>query len=130
MYNYFILVIKNNSNLLNLKGHLRELNPGPLAPKARIIPLDQGATLPVGIEPTTFRLTAERSDQLSYRRLNYKKKYIKVLLGLEPRTKHSKCSMITIFTTKPKNKLIIDILSNRIRTSDLGNYSPSLCHLS
>ena len=24
-------------------GHLRESNPGPLAPKARIIPLDQGA---------------------------------------------------------------------------------------
>ena len=26
------------------KGHFRESNPGPLAPKARIIPLDQSAT--------------------------------------------------------------------------------------
>ena len=39
-----MLVLINISNLLNIEGHLRESNPGPLAPKARIIPLDQGAT--------------------------------------------------------------------------------------
>eukprot|EP01052_Picozoa_sp_SAG31_P017208 SAG31_NODE_1167_length_9572_cov_3.794046_9_plen_104_part_00 len=33
---------------LNYIGHLRESNPGPLAPKARIIPLDQGAVGVVG----------------------------------------------------------------------------------
>ena len=40
-----MLMLINISNLLNKKGHLRESNPGPLAPKARIIPLDQGTSL-------------------------------------------------------------------------------------
>ena len=35
-----MLKIKNNYNV----GLVRDLNPGPLAPKARIIPLDQRAT--------------------------------------------------------------------------------------
>ena len=30
---------------LKKKGPVRELNPGPLAPEARIIPLDQQATI-------------------------------------------------------------------------------------
>ena len=30
------------------KGPIRESNPGPLAPKARIMPLDQQATLDIG----------------------------------------------------------------------------------
>ncbi len=30
--------------ILKRKGLVRDLNPGPLAPKARIIPLDQQAT--------------------------------------------------------------------------------------
>ena len=32
-------------NVLKHDGLVRDLNPGPLAPKARIIPLDQRATL-------------------------------------------------------------------------------------
>ena len=35
----------NDLKLKNIKGLFRELNPGPLAPKARIIPLDQTAVL-------------------------------------------------------------------------------------
>ena len=38
-----------NSIKLKKYGPLRELNPGPLAPEARIIPLDQVATV---ITPT------------------------------------------------------------------------------
>ena len=34
---------ERNNHYANEAGHLRESNPGPLAPKARIIPLDQGA---------------------------------------------------------------------------------------
>ena len=30
---------------IKIPGLVRDLNPGPLAPKARIIPLDQRATL-------------------------------------------------------------------------------------
>ena len=42
---------KQRSNQLSYCGKLgqgRESNPGPLAPKARIIPLDQGAYVPGG----------------------------------------------------------------------------------
>ena len=33
----------HNATALKRKGLLRELNPGPLAPEARITPLDQAA---------------------------------------------------------------------------------------
>ena len=36
-------VVMNTCIALAQKGLLRELNPGPLAPEARIIPLDQAA---------------------------------------------------------------------------------------
>ena len=36
-------VVMNTRIALAQKGLLRELNPGPLAPEARIIPLDQAA---------------------------------------------------------------------------------------
>ena len=36
-------------------GPVRELNPGPLAPEARIIPLDQQATLPVANPPSKVK---------------------------------------------------------------------------
>ena len=47
-------------------GPVRELNPGPLTPEARIIPLDQQASTvakgefltAVGFEPTPFRTGA------------------------------------------------------------------------
>ena len=63
-------------------GLVRDLNPGPLAPEARIIPLDQRAgqslagqtdyfqkkqmSPPGGLEPPTFRLTAERASRLRH----------------------------------------------------------------
>ena len=37
-------MIKNKKNNEKNNGLVRDLNPGPLAPKARIIPLDQRAT--------------------------------------------------------------------------------------
>ena len=37
------VVVANTRIALAQKGLRRELNPGPLAPKARIIPLDQAA---------------------------------------------------------------------------------------
>ena len=56
-------------NPRSIKGHLGESNPGPLAPKARIIPLDQGAynsvILGMGIEPMTPALLVPCSNQLS-----------------------------------------------------------------
>ena len=70
-------------------GLFRGSNPGPPAPEAGIIPLDQTAVygqddgtngsmtiaerfvkmLPRGLEPRTLRLLAVRSDQLSYKSL-------------------------------------------------------------
>ena len=46
------------------KGHFRESNPGPLAPKARIIPLDQSAknVHRPGLEPGT---PAWKADMLT-----------------------------------------------------------------
>ena len=38
-----MVVLMNTRIALTQKGLLRELNPGPLAPAARIIPLDQAA---------------------------------------------------------------------------------------
>ena len=37
------VVVTSTRIALAKKGLLRELNPGPLAPEARIIPLDQAA---------------------------------------------------------------------------------------
>ena len=40
----FALQVRRSNQLSYIgKGHLRESNPGPLPPKGRIIPLDQGA---------------------------------------------------------------------------------------
>ena len=41
--------LRCNSLCLRHKGLLRELNPGPLAPEARIIPLDQAAIVVVAL---------------------------------------------------------------------------------
>ena len=41
------------------KGLLRELNPGPLAPEARIIPLDQAARY-----PSLLQITICQEDEL------------------------------------------------------------------
>ena len=42
--NFFGLVTAKKKVILSQKGAVRELNPRPLAPKARIIPLDQRPT--------------------------------------------------------------------------------------
>ena len=43
LQNFSILIKQISKN--QKEGHFRESNPGPLAPKARIIPLDQSARL-------------------------------------------------------------------------------------
>ena len=42
---YFRLAHGSSAILNRIKGLLRELNPGPLAPEARIMPLDQAANV-------------------------------------------------------------------------------------
>ena len=55
---------------LGLKGLLRELNPGPLAPEARIMPLDQAANVHLAVCCMTPHLThgdIHRALELGYR---------------------------------------------------------------
>ena len=42
-----------NEKKKKFSGLVRDSNPGPLAPKARIMPLDQQATLPTSISQHT-----------------------------------------------------------------------------
>ena len=53
LYSYKYVYIIDTLYIIQLKkGHFRESNPGPLAPKARIIPLDQSARVRrPGLEP-------------------------------------------------------------------------------
>jgi hypothetical protein len=61
----FALQVRRSNQLSYIgKGHLRESNPGPLPPKGRIIPLDQGASnmRRPGLEPGT---PAWKADMLT-----------------------------------------------------------------
>ena len=44
--------------MVGKEGLVRDLNPGPLAPKARIIPLDQRATIHTGASSVKIVLAA------------------------------------------------------------------------
>ncbi len=50
-YVYKVMSMRRSTSKLGNRGLVRELNPGPLAPEARIIPLDQRADCYVPIWP-------------------------------------------------------------------------------
>ena len=100
------LLLETTVTLKYLFGPLGELNPRPLAPKARIIPLDQTAFLLSHSHYLLLCFIKPPSD-LNQRHLQcsadcaIKAKKMEVSSGLEPELPASKAGVITIYTMRP-----------------------------